>query len=70
VLLSAIALTRQDASLEFLLDQVRSESLQAEAAIEAILRSMPSAEVTKQLKELVTGNQRLSRAFAKAIPSK
>ena len=47
VLLSAIALTRQDAALEFLLDQVRTESLQAEAAIEAILRSMPSDEVNK-----------------------
>ncbi len=43
VLLSAIALTRQDAALEFLLDLVRTESLNAEGAIEAILRSMPSA---------------------------
>jgi HEAT repeat protein len=41
VLLSAIALTRQDAALEFLLDLVRTESLQAEAAIEAVLRSAP-----------------------------
>jgi HEAT repeat protein len=64
VLLSAIALTRQDAALEFLLDQVRTESLQAEAAIEAILRSAPSAEVTKHLEKLVAGNPRLSRAFA------
>jgi len=70
VLLSAIALTRQDAPLEFLLELIRTESLHAEAAIEAILRAMPSAEVTKQLKELVTGNQRLSRTFAKAFPSK
>ena len=42
VLLSAIALTRQDAAIEFLIDLVRTESLQAEAAIEVILRSMPS----------------------------
>jgi len=70
VLLSALALTRQDAALEFLLELVRTESLHAESAIEAIHRAMPSAEVTKQLKELVTGNQRLSRAFAKASPSK
>jgi HEAT repeat protein len=70
VLLSAIALTRQDAALEFLLDQVRTESLQAAPAIEALLRSAPSEEVTKRLKELVTGNPRLSRAFAKSNPAK
>ena len=68
VLLSAIALTRQDAALEFLLDLVRSESLQAEAAIEAILRAMPSVEITKRLDELVAGNPRLSRAFATHRP--
>ena len=63
VLLSAIALTRQDAALEFLFDLVRTESLQAEAAIEAILRAMPSAEITKQLEKTVAGNPRLARAF-------
>src|ERR1017187_2308753 len=68
VLLSAIALTRQDAALEFLLDLVRSESLQAEAAIEAILRAMPSVEITKRLEELVAGTPRLSRAFATHRP--
>jgi HEAT repeat protein len=70
VVLSAIALTRQDAALEFLLELVRTESLHADGAIEAILRAMPSAEVTTRLEALVTGNQRLSRAFAKASPSK
>ena len=64
VLLSAIALTRQDAALEFLLELVRKESLEAEAAIEAILRSMPSKEVTDRLGQLVEGNLRLKRAFA------
>jgi HEAT repeat protein len=68
VLLSSIALTRQDAALQFLLDQVRTESLQAEAAIEAILRAAPSDEVTKRLEEMVVGNQRLSRAFATHRP--
>ena len=68
VLLSAIALTRQDAALEFLLDQVRTESLQAEAAIEAILRAAPSDEVTKRLEDLVAENPRLSRAFAANRP--
>ena len=70
VLLAAIALTRQDAALEFLLDQVRNESLQAESVIEAILRSMPSDEIKKRLEKLVSGNQRLTRAFAKSNPDK
>jgi hypothetical protein len=70
VLLSAIALIRQDAAVEFLLDLVRTESLSAEAAIEAILRAMPSDEVAKRLQELVAGKQRLARAFAQSNPKK
>ena len=66
VLLSAIALTRQDAALEFMFDLIRKESLQAEGAIEAILRSTQSPQVTKRLEELVAGNRRLSHALAKA----
>jgi HEAT repeat protein len=64
VLLSAIALTRQDAAIEFLFELVRTEALQAEAAIEAILRSGPSVEATSRLQKLVEGNARLARAFA------
>lgn len=64
VLLSAIALTRQDAAVEFLLDLVGKESLDAEAAIEAILRSMPSEDLTKRLEKLVAGDPRLARIFA------
>jgi HEAT repeat protein len=64
VLLSAIALTRQDAATEFLLELVRSESRKAEGAIEAICRSMPSDEVAKRLAGLVAGNPRLSGAVA------
>jgi HEAT repeat protein len=64
VLLSAIALTRQDAAMEFLLDLVKSESLDAERAIEAVTRSMPSEEVVQRLKELVKGNPRLESALA------
>lgn len=63
VVLSAIALTRQDEALEFLLELVRTESLDAEAAIEAVLRSMPSADVVKRLEKLVASNPRLARAF-------
>jgi hypothetical protein len=70
VLLSAIALTRQDAALEFLLDQVRTESPHAEAAIEALLRSLPSDEIKNRLEKLVAGNPRLARAFAKSSPGK
>jgi hypothetical protein len=69
VLLSAIALTRQDKAHEFLFDLVRTESLQAEAAIEAILRAMPSPETTRGLEQMVAGNQRLARAFATHRPT-
>ena len=64
VLLSAIALTRQDEAVEFLLELVRTESLHAEGAIEALLRAMPSAEVIRRLEEVVAGNPRLTRVFA------
>ena len=64
VLLSAIALTRQDAALEFLLELVKSESLDAERAIEAIVRSMPSAEMVQRVEDLVKGNPRLANVLA------
>jgi HEAT repeat protein len=64
VLLSAIALTRQDSAVEFLLDLVRTESLQAELAIEAILRSVPSPEVIDRLEQLVRSTPRLAKSFA------
>lgn len=64
VLLSAIALTRQDAAIEFLLDLVGKDSLDAEPAMEALLRSMPSSEVVKRVEKLVASNPRLARVFA------
>lgn len=64
VLLSAIALTRQDGALEFLLDLVRTGSLNAEAAIEAVLRSMPPEDTLNRLEKLVSSNPRLTRVFA------
>jgi HEAT repeat protein len=64
VLLSAIALTRQEAAVEFLLGLVRSESLDAERAAEAVVRSMSAPEVMQRLEKLVAGNQRLARTFA------
>jgi len=64
VLLSSIALTRQDSAVEFLVALVRTESLDAEAAVEALMRAMPSAETMKHLTEATAGNQRLTRVLA------
>jgi HEAT repeat protein len=64
VLLSAIALTRQEPALDFLLGLVKSGSREAEAAVEAILKSMPSEEIIKRLESVVSGSPRLARAFA------
>jgi HEAT repeat protein len=68
VLLSAIALTRQDEAIEFLFELVRTESLSAEGAIEAILRSMPSSETINRLEKMVASNPRLTRVFAAHQP--
>jgi HEAT repeat protein len=64
VLLSAIGLTRQPAACDFLMDLVRTGSIDAEAAIEAILRSAPSTETLRSLEELAAKNPRLARAMA------
>lgn len=64
VVFSAIALTRQDAAIEFLLEEVRKESMDAEVAIEAVMRWMPSEEVIQRLESLVKANPRLAKAFA------
>lgn len=64
VLLSAIALTRQDAAVEFLIELVRKESLDAERAIEAILQSAASQEVCLRLEKVVAGYPRLARILA------
>jgi hypothetical protein len=64
VLLSAIALTRQTAAIEFLLGLIRADSIGADIAVEALLRSLPSDEIVQQLKTAIAGNARLERAFA------
>jgi hypothetical protein len=51
-------------ALEFLLNLVRAESLNAEAAIEAVLRSIPSDATLKHLESAVAGNPRLARVLA------
>lgn len=64
VLLSAIALTRQQAAQDFLLSLVRPDSLQAEDAMAAILRARPSPESVRQLEGLVSKTPRLARVLA------
>lgn len=66
VLLSAIALTRQDAATEFLLHLVEAESLDASAAIEAIMRARPSSELIRRLETAAAKNNRLSQHLATA----
>lgn len=64
VLLSALPLTRQAEAIEFLLELVRTESLDAEGAVGAILRSVPSRDVIQRLEKLVAADTRLMRVFA------
>jgi HEAT repeat protein len=64
VLLSAIALTRQDAATDFLLRLVESDAMGADQVVEALLRSAPAEDVVLELKKLVKGNARLERVFA------
>src|SRR5271166_6587844 len=64
VLLSAMALTRQSAAIEFLLSLVKADSIGADQVVEALLRSLPSEEIQLRLKALVAGNARLERVFA------
>lgn len=70
VLLSAIALTRQTAATDFLLDLAKSDSHHAEPAVEAVLRALPSDEIVARLKSLVAGNSRLERIFAQNAPER
>lgn len=68
VLLTAIALTRQDAAFAFLLELVSEESRYAANAITAVANSAPPTEVKDRLEKTVqeTGNERLQRIFATA----
>ena len=64
VLLSAIALTRQEAAMDFLLGLVAKESRDAEGALEAIVRAIPSEETMQRLEKQVAGKPRLVRHLA------
>ena len=64
VLLSAIALTRQPAAAEFLIDLISETSSDAEAAIEAMVRSAPSEAVLARIEKLVADSPRLTRHYS------
>lgn len=68
VLLSAIALTRLPGAISYLIGLIESEGREAAAAIEALVRISPDAELRARIKRAVeeTGNPRLRRAFAEA----
>ncbi len=64
VLLSAIALTRQPAAADFLLDLVDKESPHAAAAIDAILRSHPAEETMSRLRKIIAEHPQFAPALA------
>ena len=57
VLLSAIALTRQQSACTFLFDLVRREYVDAEAPVQAILPSGCSPEIIKEILALQAKNR-------------
>jgi hypothetical protein len=67
ILLSAVALTRREEALEFLLDLVREELWYAEGAVRAIVGLRPGFEWMTRLQELISSNPRLLGIFKGAI---
>ncbi len=69
VLLSAIALTRLPAGHEFLIGLIEDEDRQAETALEALARILPSAEMRARIETAVeeAGSQRLRKAWAEHL---
>jgi hypothetical protein len=70
VLLSAIALTRLPEAMDFLLALIEGETRQATAAIEAIGRIAPNAELRVRVEKAVqqTGSPRLAQALQEHLP--
>ncbi len=68
-LLSAIALTRQDAALDFLSEIVRTNARDAEPALEALLRSMPSSDTLKRIEGMIAEHPKLKRVFVANKPA-
>jgi len=71
VLLSAIALTRLPEAFDFLIAMIAREAHQASAAIEAIGRIAPSAELRARVEQAVeqAGSPRLTQAFRQHLPA-
>ena len=72
VLLSAIALTRLPEAIDFLLALISQDSRQAPAAIEAIGRIAPNAELRARIQQAVAqaGSPRLDQAFRQHLPAR
>jgi hypothetical protein len=70
VLLSAIALTRLPEAMDFLLALIAQETREATAALEAIGRIAPNAELRARVAQAVsqTGSPRLQQAFREHLP--
>ena len=72
VLLSAMALTRQGAATNFLMELVETSSMHAEEALEALLGSAPAPDIVERIDAIVQKSPNLARVLAKhrASPSK
>jgi hypothetical protein len=70
VLLSAIALTRLPEAMDFLVALIAQDAREAPAAIEAIGRTAPSAELRARVEKAVeqAGSPRLRQAFRQHLP--
>ena len=70
VLLSAIALTRLPEAMDFLLALIARDAREAPAAIEAIGRTAPNAELRARVEKAVdqAGSPRLQQAFRQHLP--
>jgi len=71
VLLSAIALTRLPEALDYLLATIARDAREAPAAIEAIGRTAPNAELRARVEQAVekADSPRLRQAFRQHLPA-
>ncbi len=71
VLLSAVALTRLPAALDFLIAMIARDARDASAAIEAIARIAPSVEIRARVEQAVdqADSMRLTQALRQHLPS-
>jgi hypothetical protein len=70
--LSAIALTRLPEAMDFLIALIAREAREAPAAIEALGRIGPNAELRARVERAVeqTGSQRLQQAVREHLPAR